>query len=132
MSFAELIEKLESSTADWRRVDSEVACALLAPSGARLDDDAGLDGWDILVDEDDVWMEAADVPYATAFVDSAIELCTRAMPTEASAIILRAMAKLTDKASPGDANIAARIAREILVESVYRRGQTEIARSRAA
>ncbi len=118
-------ERLVSLTAPDRLSDSLATLLLVGPPSSRLDDNPGIDGWDILVctpgDDPQVWMAADEVPYVTRFVDAAIELCVSAFPEEATGIVQRAMLALAKggvEALPG-ADVAGAIARRITAETLY-------------
>jgi hypothetical protein len=114
-----LTAKLRSLNVGDRQHDSVVTLIALAPPGARLDDEAGLDGWDILTADGALWCDAADVPYCTGFLDAAQDLCRQATPDHSESLIVRALqAVLVQPHRFGQGDIAGLIARHILAELI--------------
>jgi hypothetical protein len=114
-----LSAKLRSLNVGDRRHDSAVTLIALAPSGARLDSEAGLDGWDILAADGGLWRDAADVPYCTSFVDAAQDLCRQAAREHSDTLIAKALeAVLGQPHRFGQGDIAGLIARHILAELI--------------
>jgi hypothetical protein len=118
-------ERLLSLTAPDRQSDCLATWLLTGPPASRLDENPGLDGWDILVlspgDEPVVWMAADEVLYVTRYVDAAIELCVTAFPNGSTAIVQRAVLALAKggvEALPGT-DVAGAIARRITAETLY-------------
>jgi hypothetical protein len=115
LELAKLAAKLTSLNDADRRLDSEVARLVLGPQGARLDPDEGLDGWDILTADGQLWMEAADVPYATGYIDAAQQLCRQAAGNDSDAIVVKALKRVTKAPHRFDqGDLAGLIARYIL------------------
>jgi hypothetical protein len=114
-----LAAKLRSLNDADRRLDCEVARFVLAPEGARLQPEAGLDGWDILETDGQVWLEAADIPYATGYVDAAQQLCRQAAGDFSEAIVIKALRRVMKTPHRFDqGDVAGLIARHILAALV--------------
>ena len=96
--------------------------ASLAPPEAAICVEEDIDGWGVDMPPDAYgislpWMCAADVPYATRYLDAAQEVIAEARPKEAATIMARALRNL---APPGPQESAeaftGRAARVMLAE----------------
>ena len=95
-TIAGMIARLERGAVPDRRLDAEVMMSVLAPPGAVLCVDEDLDGWGIEFAPDEhgdsvPWLCAADVPYATRYLDAAQEVIAGARPDDAAAIMARGL-----------------------------------------